>query len=198
MWISLEVVWVSVTFVLESKVNSWSGKWKKTDVIYWVCSFIWYFTVIGECNVTLKKAVQESVQWARLEDSCSMKVKDFISSLYDGSLHSNQSHNYSDSQSHDGRLDGNQSDKGFQQDNPSQNGLYLFDWSLPVHCPKLAQELTIPKYFAGIARWTSNITSNISLLYFRLKWADYNFSMIEVNCTIACLPSSIHLTIVHS
>ena len=27
---------------------------------------------------------------------------------------------------------------------------YLFDWSLPIHCPKLAEELTIPKFFSGI------------------------------------------------
>lgn len=27
--------------------------------------------------------------------------------------------------------------------------LYLFDWSLPIHCPELANELTVPKYFAG-------------------------------------------------
>ncbi len=26
---------------------------------------------------------------------------------------------------------------------------YLFDWSLPLSCPGLAQELRIPKYFAG-------------------------------------------------
>lgn len=26
---------------------------------------------------------------------------------------------------------------------------YLFDWSLPLHCPELARELTIPSYFAG-------------------------------------------------
>ena len=26
---------------------------------------------------------------------------------------------------------------------------YLFDWSLPLHCPELARELTIPCYFAG-------------------------------------------------
>jgi hypothetical protein len=26
---------------------------------------------------------------------------------------------------------------------------YLFDWSLPLHCPDLAAELTIPHYFAG-------------------------------------------------
>ena len=27
--------------------------------------------------------------------------------------------------------------------------LYLFDWSLPLHCPQLATEVTVPKYFAG-------------------------------------------------
>ena len=27
--------------------------------------------------------------------------------------------------------------------------LYLFDWSLPINCPPLADELIIPKYFAG-------------------------------------------------
>lgn len=27
---------------------------------------------------------------------------------------------------------------------------YLFDWSLPLHCPELAQDLTIPKYFASM------------------------------------------------
>ncbi|XP_076454119.1 uncharacterized protein LOC143289129 [Babylonia areolata] len=26
---------------------------------------------------------------------------------------------------------------------------YLFDWSLPLHCPALADELTIPRYFTG-------------------------------------------------
>ncbi|KAL8576600.1 hypothetical protein ACOMHN_025075 [Nucella lapillus] len=28
-------------------------------------------------------------------------------------------------------------------------GDYLFDWSLPLHCPALAGEITIPRYFAG-------------------------------------------------
>ena len=26
---------------------------------------------------------------------------------------------------------------------------YLFDWSLPLHCPQLANEITIPEYFSG-------------------------------------------------
>ena len=26
---------------------------------------------------------------------------------------------------------------------------YLFDWSLPLHCPELAKQLVIPKYFAA-------------------------------------------------
>ena len=29
---------------------------------------------------------------------------------------------------------------------------YLFDWSLPLNCPCLAQQLVIPKYFAGTVR----------------------------------------------
>lgn len=26
---------------------------------------------------------------------------------------------------------------------------YLFDWSLPLHCPALARELVVPRYFAN-------------------------------------------------
>lgn len=26
---------------------------------------------------------------------------------------------------------------------------YLFDWSIPLHCPELMKELIIPKYFSG-------------------------------------------------
>ena len=70
----------------------------------------------GDCSVVLKKPVTDSVEWARLEDGKSMKVKDFIDNLTNA----------------DGNLD-----------------LYLFDWSLPQHCLPLAEELTIPKYFAG-------------------------------------------------
>ena len=67
----------------------------------------------------VKCLVADSVEWAQLEDCHSTTVGDFIDSL------------------------------------PAQNTLspekqtYLFDWSLPIHCPALAQELTIPKYFAG-------------------------------------------------
>ncbi|XP_052791172.1 uncharacterized protein LOC128225165 [Mya arenaria] len=34
-------------------------------------------------------------------------------------------------------------------DLPHDQQVYLFDWSLPCHCPELAKEITIPKYFAG-------------------------------------------------
>lgn len=30
-----------------------------------------------------------------------------------------------------------------------QTSDYLFDWSLPLHCPQLTNELNIPKYFSG-------------------------------------------------
>lgn len=67
-----------------------------------------------------KRLVVDSVEWARLEEcDSSTTVGAFIDSL------------------------------------PQQAGLppgdqrYLFDWSLPVHCPQLASELFIPRYFAG-------------------------------------------------
>ncbi|KAK3580713.1 hypothetical protein CHS0354_005717 [Potamilus streckersoni] len=31
----------------------------------------------------------------------------------------------------------------------SSEKTYLFDWSLPLNCPQLAEEITMPKYFAG-------------------------------------------------
>ena len=36
-----------------------------------------------------------------------------------------------------------------QQGDSTEDPLYLFDWSLPLHCPQLARQVTIPKYFAG-------------------------------------------------
>jgi hypothetical protein len=35
------------------------------------------------------------------------------------------------------------------QDTSSTELRYLFDWSLPLHCPELAKQLTIPRYFGG-------------------------------------------------
>jgi len=68
----------------------------------------------------VKKPVAESVKFARLEDCGTMKVKDVVT-----------------------RIQGNQSC------DQSHDLMYLFDWSLPCHCPQLAEELIIPKYFAG-------------------------------------------------
>ncbi|XP_060556292.1 bifunctional arginine demethylase and lysyl-hydroxylase JMJD6-like, partial [Ruditapes philippinarum] len=45
--------------------------------------------IAGDCSVTLKKFVKDSVQWARLEDATTMKVKEFISSLQDNHKHDN-------------------------------------------------------------------------------------------------------------
>ena len=42
---------------------------------------------------------------------------------------------------------------GIHDNSQECNNMYLFDWSLPLHCPKLAEEITIPKYFAGIHFW---------------------------------------------
>ena len=48
--------------------------------------------------------------------------------------------------------------------------LYLFDWSLPHHCPPLAEELTIPKYFAGV------LLFNVSLILSSVFEIDSSFS----------------------
>ncbi|KAL4239714.1 hypothetical protein ACF0H5_000518 [Mactra antiquata] len=94
-----------------------------TDLVDTMTTVPWSFQhisdIAGDHTCTLKKSVKDSVQWARLEDSKLMKVKDFITGIHGDNL-----------------------DNDLKQ-------LYLFDWSIPVHCPKLADELIIPKYFAG-------------------------------------------------
>ncbi|CAC5424115.1 JMJD6 [Mytilus coruscus] len=72
--------------------------------------------IAGNCTVTLKKPVKQSVEWARLENSLTVQVSTYINQIINNKM-----------------------------DDP----LYLFDWSLPINCPPLAEELTIPKYFAG-------------------------------------------------
>lgn len=85
-----------------------------------VVSRMWHSNCAGHCQVEPKQLVADSVEWARLEQcGSSTTVSAFIDSL------------------------------------PQQEGLlpteqtYLFDWSLPLHCPQLASELFIPRYFAG-------------------------------------------------
>ncbi|XP_045214857.2 bifunctional arginine demethylase and lysyl-hydroxylase JMJD6-like [Mercenaria mercenaria] len=62
-----------------------TGLVDKMTTVPWTLQHI--SDVAGNCSVTLKKCIKDSVQWARLEDATTMKVKDFISSL-----HSNLSH----------------------------------------------------------------------------------------------------------
>ena len=69
----------------------------------------------------MKRRVPGSVEWAQLEDADTVTVKDHIASLSE------------------------------QDTLPISDKTYLFDWSLPLYSPKLAQQLTIPKYFAGIS-----------------------------------------------
>ncbi|XP_056017847.1 bifunctional arginine demethylase and lysyl-hydroxylase JMJD6-B-like isoform X2 [Ostrea edulis] len=75
-------------------------------------------TQAGECTVTLKHSVENSCEWARLENKEQTTVSDYINRIE--------------------RLDETGDPEG-----------YLFDWSLPIHCPKLVQELRVPRYFAG-------------------------------------------------
>ena len=76
----------------------------------------------------VKKLVEDSVEWSKLEDVKEMSVKTFLESLNE------QPH-------------------------------YLFDWSLPLHCPKLAEELIIPKYFAGKYVLSLSIGRHIPYLF---------------------------------
>jgi len=66
----------------------------------------------GEKKVTLKKLVPFSAEWARLEDSRTSTVEEFIDAI--------------------------------RGDDTKD---YLFDWSLPLHCPELAASLKLPSFF---------------------------------------------------
>ena len=73
--------------------------------------------------VTLKHSVENSCEWARLENKEKTTVSDYIDKI-------------------------EESDGKMTSDGRKSNG-YLFDWSLPLHCPKLVEKLRIPRYFAG-------------------------------------------------
>lgn len=77
----------------------------------------------GDCVVTLKHSVENSCEWARLENKEKTTVSDYIDKI-------------------------EESDGKMTSDGSKSNG-YLFDWSLPLHCPKLVEKLRIPRYFAG-------------------------------------------------
>ncbi|XP_067671162.1 uncharacterized protein [Haliotis asinina] len=81
--------------------------------------------VAGEVKVTLKKTVGGSVEWAGLEEGDTLTVGEYI----------------------DQTLTPRGTERHGEKSLPSVQ--YLFDWSLPLHCPKLVEELSIPKYFAG-------------------------------------------------
>ena len=70
----------------------------------------------------VKKLDESSVEWARLEEAETSSVGALIDSLTR------------------------------QESLPLADKRYLFDWSLPLNCPRLAQQLVIPKYFAGTVR----------------------------------------------
>lgn len=80
-------------------------------------------THAGDCVVTLKHSVQNSCEWARLENKEKITVSDYID-----------------------RIEG--LDDESQLDRNASPG-YLFDWSLPIHCPWLVEKIRIPRYFAG-------------------------------------------------
>lgn len=95
-----------------------------------------YFIILGDCVVTLKHSVQNSCEWARLENKEKITVSDYID-----------------------RIEG--LDDESQLDRNASPG-YLFDWSLPIHCPRLMEKIRIPRYFAG--KTTMSVKKKLLLL----------------------------------
>lgn len=95
-----------------------------------------YFKILGDCVVTLKHSVQNSCEWARLENKEKITVSDYIDWI-------------------EGLDDESQLDR-----NASPG--YLFDWSLPIHCPRLVEKIRIPRYFAG--KTTMSVKKKLLLL----------------------------------
>ena len=80
----------------------------------------------GACRLRPRCLVPGSADWARLEPGPEMTVSELLTRV--------------------------QHPPG----GDTQRTECLFDWSLPLYCPELAAQLTVPKYFAGdraIADW---------------------------------------------
>lgn len=99
-----------------------------------------YFIILGDCVVTLKHSVQNSCEWARLENKEKITVSDYID-----------------------RIEG--LDDESQLDRNASPG-YLFDWSLPIHCPRLVEKIRIPRYFAG--KTTMSVKKKLLLLFHKI------------------------------
>lgn len=99
-----------------------------------------YFIILGDCVVTLKHSVQNSCEWARLENKEKITVSDYID-----------------------RIEG--LDDKSQLDRNASPG-YLFDWSLPIHCPRLMEKIRIPRYFAG--KTTMSVKKKLLLLFHKI------------------------------
>lgn len=99
-----------------------------------------YFIILGDCVVTLKHSVQKSCEWARLENKEKIPVSDYID-----------------------RIEG--LDDKSQLDRNASPG-YLFDWSLPIHCPRLVEKIRIPRYFAG--KTTMSVKKKLLLLFHKI------------------------------
>ena len=96
-------------------------------------------SVAGSKHVDLMKPSGKSVMWAKLEPASSSLVSEFIRSLRPGAG--------TDLSSASDTMDGLEPDakrRKILKPAPSDL-LYLFDWSLPLNCPELAAELTLPK-----------------------------------------------------
>eukprot|EP00095_Tigriopus_kingsejongensis_P000564 maker-scaffold776_size99073-snap-gene-0.20 protein:Tk00564 transcript:maker-scaffold776_size99073-snap-gene-0.20-mRNA-1 annotation:"hypothetical protein BRAFLDRAFT_84996" len=77
----------------------------------------WIKTMAGSKSAVLKTFDPDSLEWARLESIETVTVAEFIDSILT------------------------------KEPSAIASDRYLFDWSLPLHCPELADKLCIPKYF---------------------------------------------------
>lgn len=74
-----------------------------------------------------------STEWARMENSITCTVGDFVDALPE------------------------------QEHLPCEQQNYLFDWSLPQYAPSLMEDITIPQYFAGMEYLFSDIWCSYDL-----------------------------------
>ena len=96
---------------------------------------------LGGMRAELKRRQDDSVQWAGLEP-CSgaeggMRVDEFI----DAALASDRSARAAS----DASSSAGEALSAMDDEEPA----YLFDWSLPQHCPAMLEEFVVPRYFAG-------------------------------------------------
>ncbi|XP_065186999.1 uncharacterized protein LOC135817696 [Sycon ciliatum] len=111
--------------------------------------------VAGHCSVELMKPSSQSALWAKLETSTTSLVRDFIDRLLTANaLAGNGSDCPSTTQSP--TCDEPAAKRSMPSKQAADDCDYLFDWSLPLNCPELAAEVSVPPGLAD--NWLSNLS----------------------------------------